>query len=148
MRLVKIRTEPLQLQPGKNWRLQMDKAERQISHRIVLIDRFAGKTVKQVPVHLDAFFFAPAEQANILQGAYSLFHQFENRRAQAFDAGLYFPDAGGAQRAYMRMLNVGFDFIEQVEVDAGFREIWQHFLQVVRVDDVVDRVKAQRLVAS
>src|SRR5260370_1146406 len=90
---------------------------RQIS---VVVRRFAGEAVQNIPPRRNVKLGAPFQELHILDRHRALPHQLENARVEALDAGLNFPDAGGPKQLNVITSQVRLYFIEDLEVDVLF----------------------------
>src|SRR4029453_18392110 len=115
----------------------MHEMRYQARHALVLCGRFTWKPPNQVPQRRYPELLAPFQHLNVVQCGDALAHQLQDVVAEALDAWLDPPDAGGPQQLDLVAFEIALRLVEQAEIDLSRGELRQQRLEVLEVEDVV-----------
>src|SRR5262249_37419584 len=136
-----VRAEPIEAQWATGgWRLQKPDCRKQSQDGSVILSRFAGEPVEQIPLGDDTIQTAPLEKLDVAQCGHAFSHQREHVVAQTLDPGLYPCDAGLTKDLDLAARQIGLDLVEELHGSAPPSESREHLLEILHVDDVVDRL--------
>lgn len=112
----------------------------------VLVRVLAGEAGQDRVQGLDSKLGRVLEEGDVLDAPDPLLHEREDLGAEVLDAGLHHPHAGLRELLDTGPSHVGFDLVEQVQVEATLLRPGQECLVIVGSEDVVGHEEVARTV--